>query len=316
MNNKELAPLIDAGINEVITENKAVFLESAHHIMMRPEIMQIMQTERGKQSVIGALMKAAIFGFRLSQELGECHIIPRKMKVKGADGRDQYEVLASFQIGYKGWIKLAFAGGAVESFDYDTVCTNDIFAFQKGTNAFLNFTPNLKSRGEKMGFFVAATLHSGRVVFDYIDMEEAEQYRRYSETQVDFNNGQRTFSEKPKGIWEKNYEAMALRLPFREICTKKLPLTPQIERGIEFDGGVTLQQGKDAQVYTPVEVLQSEDKTPAIPERIAKEAKEIAAINDGGTLSDLYYKYKDEGKLTEELTALFTQRKQQLHAKR
>ena len=259
MDNKQLALLIDAGINEIITDNKAVFLESAHHIMMRPEIMQIMATERGKQSVIGALMKAAIFGFRLSQELGECHIIPRKMKVKGADGRDQYEVLASFQVGYKGWIKLAFAGGAVESFDYDEVHVNDDFDFEKGSNPFLRFKRNFKSRGEKIGYFACAMLHSGRSVFEYVDMDEVENYRRYSETQVEYGNGgQRTFSQEPKGLWAKSFKVMALRLPIREICTKKIPLTPQIERGIEFDGGVTLQQGKDAQVYTPVEVLQSE----------------------------------------------------------
>ena len=299
---------MDAGIEKVLTKDLPVFMESANQILQRADLMEMAQTERGAKSIVGAMMKAAIFGFRLTPELGQCHILPRN--IKGKDGK--YEKLASFQIGYKGWQKLAFDGGNVLSFDFDKVCENDVFEVIKGTNPNLLHTPAKSNRGEMTHFWASCTLKSGLVVFDVIDIEEAEKYRRYSETQNTWSNNQKQFSKQAIGIWGQSYETMALRLPIRNICTKKIQISDRITDGIEHDGAVVIQGGES---FTPHQVLQSEEVPNPLSPELQKLQKELSTLN-GEQLTAKFYEVDKAGKMTPEKKELFTARKQQIHSER
>lgn len=236
--------------------NPAEFVEAATVLAADPAIMACKP-----ESVMGAILKAALFGFRLNKELGQCWVIPRKIKT-GTDANNKaiYEMVAVFQIGYKGWMKLANEG-SVESWDYATVFENEQFEMVKGTNANLYHKPiagTNAQKGRRIGYYAGAYLKgSGRFVFHYINMEEAEEYRRYSEQQYDYSQGQgKVFSQSAKGIWASNYDAMALRLPIREIATKKAPLTERIEQAVNADEGVTYYQDGKVVEVTPKEVAE------------------------------------------------------------
>jgi phage RecT family recombinase len=304
--------LLDAGIDKIITaQNLPVFLEAANQIMFRPELVEVVQTDRGAKSIVGAIMKAAIFGFRLTPELGRCHVLPRNIKVK--DGK--YEKLASFQIGYKGWQKLAFEGGNVQAFDFGKVCENDRFEWVKGTRPDLVHEPAKSNRGQMTHFWASCTLNSGLVVFDVIDIEEAEKYRRYSETQNTWADGRKQFAQQATGIWAQSYETMALRLPIRNICTKKIQISDRISEGIEADGIVSIH---GEETYTPHQVIEKSepvDQSAALPEHMQDIANKLAKMG-ADELIAAFGEMEKEGKMTDQVKALFTARKNQIHAKR
>ena len=290
------AEIQSANIIEVIKGkmSESEFMESALYLLSSPQLSKCT-----KQSVLGGLLKAAIFGFRVSTELGQCWLIPRTVKtgrmIKDQSGRDveEKETVAVFQIGYKGWQELAFRSGAVESFDYGTVHENDTFDFQQGTSPYLNFKPSKINRGKKTHFFATATLSSGRVVFDVITIDEAESYRRMSDTQIDWvkdgNRNVKTPALNPKGIWAENYDAMALRLPIREICTKKVPKSTEILKAIDSDGGASvIGDGKIIDI-TPSNVMDSEEKKEDLHEDLLAE---IDACKTRDELKQVYHRQK------------------------
>lgn len=268
---------------EVLTENKAIekiiademgraiFLEAANALFKSPAYANCTV-----ESVLGCLLKAAIFGFRLSPELGEAWAIPRKVKTGRkiqSNGKevDEYEYVCQFQIGYKGWQKLASATGRVSFWDYATVWENDKFDYELGSGQYIKHTPTLDAmkRGKRIAFWAKAKLTDGNEVFHIITADEAEQYRRFSETQYDWIQGGGKQFVGPKGIWAANYDAMALRMPIREIATKKIPRTELISQAIEADDSVTrinmetgeaVTQGKkEVEEITPHEVVLHDD---------------------------------------------------------
>lgn len=272
---------------KVIGETMSVerFTEAATSLLQNPAIAACTQ-----DSVLGCLLKAAIFGFRISPELGQCWIVPRNMVLKGADGKDlldhkgskQWVKQASFQVGYKGWMELAFRSGEVESFDAQVIRANDEFDFAHGTNAFLKFKCGLEQskRGNVLGVFACATMRSGRVVFNIADFEEIERHRKMSDTQS--LGGQ--VSNTPVGIWGKHWDAMAKRIPLRNMCTLQLPKNELMQRAIEADGGITQVTDHEVIETTPIQVHEQE-KAPELHETYIDEVK---ACKTKDALKNLY----------------------------
>jgi phage RecT family recombinase len=228
-----------SGVAKILSDKmgKEVFLEAAKVLFEDVKYKQCTI-----ESIAGALLKAAIFNFRLSPELGEAWVIPRNVKtgLKDAQGKDIYETVAVFQIGYKGWKRLAEDTGRVSNWDYGTAHSNEIFEYKQGTAQMLNHIPVFGNKGTMVAFWAKAVLTDGREVYHVIGHDEAEQYRKYSETQYDWGADRKKVFVGPKGIWATAYQQMALRMPFKEIATKKIPRTSLIiENAIVADDSVT-----------------------------------------------------------------------------
>ncbi len=228
-----------SGVAKILSDRmgKDVFLEAAKVLFEDVKYKQCTV-----ESIAGALLKAAIFGFRLSPELGEAHVIPRNVKtgLKDQNGKDIFETVAVFQIGYKGWKRLAEDTGRVSNWDYGVAHSNEIFEYKQGTAQMLNHVPVFGNKGTMVAFWAKAVLTDGREVYHVIGLEEAEKYRRYSETQYDWTPDRKKVFVDAKGIWATSYAPMALRMPFKEIATKKIPRTSLvIENAIVADDSVT-----------------------------------------------------------------------------
>lgn len=208
------------------------FTEAALSIIQNPTVAVCT-----RESVFGCLLKAAIFGFRLSPELGQCWVVPRSLNV-GTREKPIWAKVATFQIGYKGWQELAFRSGKVESFDFSTVRENDSFDFQQGSAPSLvhKWSGSDQERGKRTGVWASATLASGRIVFHFCPVSEIERHRLMSDTQKN--------SQTPISVWGAHYDIMAMRVPMRYLCTLKLPKTAEIEQAIESDGSVISIDGK------------------------------------------------------------------------
>ena len=226
---------------KVIQEKMGIeqFTEAALAVIQNPHVAACT-----KDSIFGCLLKAAIFGFRLSPELGQCWIVPRSFNF-GDRQNPIWGKVATFQIGYKGWQELVFRSGKVESFDFSTVRENDNFDFQQGTNPSMThkWSGSDQERGRRSGFWASATLTSGRVVFHYCPLAEVERHRMMSDTQKD-KNGQVSTVPTERSVWALHYDMMGMRVPMRYLCTLKLPKTDEIQAAIESDGAVISIDGK------------------------------------------------------------------------
>lgn len=215
------------------------FIEAALQLLKQPSLAACTQ-----ESVLGGLLKAAMFNFRLSPELGQCWLIPRKVKTGHKDeksGKDIYADVATFQIGYKGWMELSFRSGEVESFSAETVWEGDTFDFEQGTTPFLKYKPSKTpaNRGKRTHVWAGAVMRSGRIVFNVVDIDEVERHRKMSDNQKEWNNGQPKIADNPVGIWGQHYDQMAKRIPMRHLCTLQLPKSEILLQAATVDGGAT-----------------------------------------------------------------------------
>lgn len=217
------------------------FIEAALQLLRQPGLAECTQ-----ESVLGGLLKAAIFNFPISTELGMCWLVPRTIDTKQVDsqGKKIFAKVAVFQIGYKGWQELAVRSGKVESFDFGVVWSADEFDFEKGTSPYLKHVPSKahNSRGKRTHIWASATMTSGRVVFNVAPIEEVERHRLMSDTQSTWDNNTRTKvlsidAPAPKSIWDLHYDQMGVRVPMRYLCQLQLPKSEVMLQAIEADGG-------------------------------------------------------------------------------
>ena len=223
-------------------------------------------------SVLGALYKAASLGCRLEPEFGEAYLIPRTIKGKQ---------VCCFQLGYKYWKAQALESGNVSFLEAREVYEEDEFSFEYGSGAFIKHIPADHTRGVTTHFYARAKLKDGSEIFEVITKQGAEKSRAHSETQYDYQAGQKIFSTTPKDIWGKHYAAMALRRPIKRICAA-LPLTAAIEAATQADGSVTYVQN-DGQVVTvsPIDVEKSADEPQdhgAVSTEIAEQLQLLADV--------------------------------------
>lgn len=66
------------------------------------------------QSIIGAIMKAAMYGFNPNPEMGQCWFIPYNNNNKQVNGQWLTKKECQFQIGVRGWVKLLQNTGLVK----------------------------------------------------------------------------------------------------------------------------------------------------------------------------------------------------------
>lgn len=257
-----------SGVLEMVASEmgKARFAQSAMTLLSSPAIASCTQ-----ESVIGCLLKAAVFNFQVSAELGQCWAIPRSVKLKGSDGRDLvggdgkavWAKQATFQIGYKGWQQLTYRSKAVQSFGFGEVWEKDKFEFKNGTSAFLDHTPTPASawqnRGKRQAFYATATLESGITLFQVVNAWEAEDIRRLSDTQYDGFGQQKQFSAQPKDIWGKYYAQMVWKSLIKTICTKRVPTSLDIESAIMADDSITIIRDGQSIEVSPSEIYKDID---------------------------------------------------------
>lgn len=274
--------IVASPIRDVIQQKMGLpaFIEATMQLLKSPALLECTE-----ESILGGILKAAIFGFRLSPELGQCWLVPRSVKTGLQDekGKDIYAKVAVFQIGYKGWMELAIRSGKVESFDYKVVYELDTFSYKQGTSAFLDYVAadNYTNRGRKTHAWASAVMMSGRVVFDVQPIEEVERHRMMSDTQRD--------GEGASGIWAKHYDQMAIRIPMRYMCQLKLPKSELMQQALEADGGYSVIENGVVQEV-------GADQVAKLTEQVLHEdlVMELETAKDRTQLHELYAKRKQD----------------------
>jgi recombination protein RecT len=180
-------------------------------IRKAPKILECDQT-----SLVACLIQASELGLELSGPLGQAYIIPRKN-----NGRME----ATFQIGYKGYVKLAMNTGKVASFHARAVHEGDFFEYELGTRSYVKHRKIAKP-GAKITHFYGVLAQKDDSfdceVWTNADMEtHRDQYR----------SDRALKAQEPayRGPWDNEYEAMGAKTLIRQLAKRTLLSSELVE---------------------------------------------------------------------------------------
>lgn len=187
-------------------------------------------------SVLGAMMAAAALGLEPNTPVGHAYLIPYKKRVKrGNDWIDAYE--CQFQIGYKGYIALAYRHPNVLSIEAEAIHENDTYEHLQGSTGLVTFKKALRERGEMIGAYCLIKLKDGGEVAVTLPLEEIYKVRAKSETyrslvrnvsqaenEKDRVKAQQKLDETPWVMWE---DTMAAKTAIKALISHRMPLSSQ-----------------------------------------------------------------------------------------
>ena len=165
------------------------------------------------QSFLGAMMTAAQLGVEPNTALGQAYIIPFK---------NHGIMEASFQLGYKGLIDLAYRSGEVSIIQAQTVFENDEFTYELGLDPKLKHVPASKDRGAAVAYYAIFKTKDGGYGFEVMSMDDVRDHaKKYSKT---FGNGP----------WQTNFDEMAKKTVLKRVL-KYAPLKSDFVRCVTAD---------------------------------------------------------------------------------
>ena len=176
-------------------------------------------------SFVFACVEAAQLGLKPGNILGECYILGAKDKWKGPG------LWASLRIGYRGMMKLARRGGAVNDMNPEVVYENDDFRETKGTSRGLHHVPwydpsvGAKEPGEIILAYSTARMRDGHVSFHVVERAFIDRAAAKSG---------KPWEDKASNVWQEHFEAMAMKTAIRRHC-KFLPLPEEAKHAIIRD---------------------------------------------------------------------------------
>ena len=161
-----------------------------------------MQTTEGQKSVLQSLKMVASTGLSLNPQKGEAALVP-------------YNGKCTYQIMKDGYISLAMRTGRVQYICSEEVFDKDEFSISKTMNGdAFDFKPNLRSRGELIGFFAAIQYMDDQGVMqcrvEYMTHEQMEEHR----------DAFRADKTKKNGPWGTNFASMGRKTVLKRLLTK------------------------------------------------------------------------------------------------
>lgn len=202
------------------------------------------------KSVLGAIMASTALRLEFNTKLQHAFLIPYKKRAN-VNGRwiDTFD--CQFQVGYRGFVVLAYRSPSVKDLRFNAVRRGDRFEHMEGSETFLRFSKNMEGdRGELIGAFSHAHMANGGESAVVLTRADVFKIRMKSETynylaseldkakregnEKEIAKAQKKFEETPWMQWE---EPMWSKSALKQH-TRFLPLDPgdALAAGALLDG--------------------------------------------------------------------------------
>lgn len=161
-------------------------------------------------TVLGGLMSAAQLGLEVSSVRGQAYLIPR---------RNRGRMEATFQLGYRGLIDLAWRSGITVS--VREAHEGEPFAVHLGTDARIDheWRPDA---GDVVAYYAVASFADGRhPQFEVMTRSQVEDHRD-------------RFASSDKGPWVDHFDAMARKTVIKRLLNP-LPLSAEYAGAVAYD---------------------------------------------------------------------------------
>lgn len=203
-------------------------------------------------SFLAALFQSAQLGLEPNVN-GEAWIIPYNNK--GG-------MVAQFQVGYLGFIKLFWNHQSSVSLQMETVFKNDEFSYDLGENKIHHKPPVFgDDRGPVIGYYAVAHLANGGRAIKVMSKNEAMAWARKFSKCFDYKTND-FYAGTP---WRDHFDAMAMKTVLKQLM-KLLPKSIEIQRALAMDETVKTKIDAD--------MVQIPDET---------DYKELSLVGDGNT---------------------------------
>lgn len=210
-------------------------------------------------SIYQAAMVAATLNLPLNNNLGFAYIVPFNDRKSGKQ-------LAQFQLGYKGFIQLAQRSGQFKSIYAAPIYEGQIISENPLDGYEFDFTV----KGGKMVGYAAR--------FKLINGYEATLYMTESELKSHGSKYSQTF-KKGFGLWNDNFDAMALKTVLKLLLSKFAPLSVEMEKAVLSDQSVILDAETNDFKYI--------DNIPETSETASKEIEDKRILDFIDSATDL-----------------------------
>lgn len=211
-------------------------------------------------SVINSALVAAALDLPINPSLGYMYIVP-------------YKGQAQPQMGYKGYIQLAQRSGQYRKITVAELYEDEFISWDPLMEELKYETHRDKDRGlneQPVGYFGRFELLNGFQKTVYWTWQQVDSHRKR------FSQAGGKNSDKPKGVWAKNYNAMARKTVIKDLLTKWGPMTVDMqtaysadEEGINDEPRDVTPEQNNEQGYQTKEILDSFDQ--AQKEKATKE---------------------------------------------
>ena len=178
--------------------------------------------EASPTSFLSALMQSAQCGLEPNTVLGEAYVIPYKNTKQGIT-----EI--SFQVGYKGILKMALNTGEYEAIYAHEVRDNDEFSYEYGLNKNLIHKPADIPSTKVTHYYAVYKLKNGGFDFVVWSRERVEQHAK------DFSKNYMFKGQVNKNsVWAKNFDSMAKKTVLIDVL-KYAPKSVEMAKALDLD---------------------------------------------------------------------------------
>jgi recombination protein RecT len=238
-------------------------------------------------SVYHSAAVAATLDLPLNNNLGFAAIVPYNQKQP--DG--SYKQVAQFQMQYKGFIQLAQRSGQFATINATDVRQGEIKSQDKLTGSIdFEWIQDEEQRLKLpiIGFVSYMRLLNGFEKSNYMSLAKLKEHGlKYSQS---FKKGY--------GLWQDNFDAMALKTVLKLLLSKYAPLSVDIQRAVVLDQAVINNEDATDITYADNEQAEIDKESERIALMIgdAKTVEELEAISEHvkETQLDLYTVKMDE----------------------
>lgn len=244
--------MIVKGLTSDISPDK--FMATCYNLLLiNPDIAKC-----DKMTVLNAVNRSAQMGLSPDPIRGESYFIPRKNA-------------CTFQIGYKGLIKMAIASGAIKMIQCFAVHENEHLVMRAGEKP--DYIISRGEKGELEGFLCLAKLNETDWDFEYMTVAEINRIRDNFKA-TDF-------------VWSKNYNEMAKKTVIKRLLKR----IPNVDCYDDSDGIINITPDNQEQTPTsrfkPLDIVnQTQEQAPERP--LADIECDILNCQTGDELTALY----------------------------
>jgi len=279
--------LDDARVKQGIAAVAGKYLTAER--MLRLCVMAVKKTPKlaacDPATVLGAMMTSAALDLEPNTVQQQAFLIPYSTRRKLPNGQWGDVLECQFQIGYRGFITLAYRSPRVKRLMAEAIHAGDHFKHRLGSGTFLEYEKALVDRGALIGAFSYVQLEDGGEVACVLPLEEVLKIRGRSETyktlvryvenaqtDQDRAKAQAKLDDTPWVLWE---DDMAAKSAIKKHA-KLLPIASNDALAVaaevdnRAEGG-----GLDLRAMTTVEqvceVFEEGGEPPALPDGTAEQ---------------------------------------------
>ncbi len=205
------------------------------------------------ESLLGAMMEAAQLGLEPGP-IGLCYLLPYKGK-------------ATFQLGYKGMLSLAWRSEMIASVQSEVVHEADEFVYANGIPPELRHVPGAGDRGEPTHAYAVIGTVAGGWIFRVMTKTEIDAHRdRFSQA----------FKAKRQTPWITDWDEMACKTVLNRTL-KRAPITGEVQRAIDLDTKGELGVPQEIDITPPTTTGAQAPAAPA-PTPVPAEAESVDTL--------------------------------------